>query len=78
VFKKVIVTLLGLFGARPAVIRRPGNCAPLRYAPGCGQPKKGRGWHSACNEISRVMGALAQTSQPNSLITLSSTSAITS
>jgi len=26
--KKVLVTLLGLFGA-PAVFRRPGNCAPL-------------------------------------------------
>jgi len=33
--KKVLVTLLGLFGAL-AVIQRPGNCAPLaprRYAP---------------------------------------------
>jgi len=32
--KKALVTLLGLFGV-PAVIRRPGNCAPLappRYA----------------------------------------------
>jgi len=33
--KKVLVTLLGLFGA-PIGIRRPGNCAPLaprRFAP---------------------------------------------
>jgi len=35
VMKKVLVTLLGLFGAShshsatPAVIRHPGNCAPL-------------------------------------------------
>jgi len=28
VLKKVLVTLLGLFGA-PIVIRRPGNCAPI-------------------------------------------------
>jgi len=37
VLKKILVTLLGLFGA-PIVIRRPGNCAPLaplRYAPVC-------------------------------------------
>jgi len=33
VLKKVPVTLLGLFGAPPAVIPRPGNCAPHRYPP---------------------------------------------
>jgi len=33
--KKILTTLLGLFGA-PEVIRRPGNNAPAGYAPEIG------------------------------------------
>jgi len=48
VLKKVLVTLLGLFGA-PMVIQRPGNCAP--FVPFVTPLHQDKAQRAACNYL---------------------------